>query len=108
MVCSTPRRCSWLTLSAEWAQFPGRSQISLPTHQAKTDVPRLDFYTMCELEAIACDADHAKYDEDLNATLIFVRLLSLSLVASLTFLEDRPAFCREISIRHRRSISTSA
>ena len=43
----------------------------------KTDDPRLDFYTMYKREAMEYDADYVKkYDEDLNTTLIFVRLPS--------------------------------
>ena len=51
----------------------------------KTDDSRLDFYTMYKREATEFDTEYVKkYDEDLNTTLIFVRLLSFTLVASLT------------------------
>ena len=40
----------------------------------KIDDPRLDFYTMYKREATEYDTDYVKkYEEDLNATLIFVR-----------------------------------
>ena len=41
---------------------------------AKSDDPRLDFYTMYQKEATEYDKDRIKrHHEDLNATLIFVR-----------------------------------
>ena len=44
---------------------------------AKTDDPRLDFYTVYNKEANEYDVDYVKkYDEDLNTTLICVRHFS--------------------------------
>ena len=41
----------------------------------KSEDPRVDFYTMYKREAVEYDNDYVrKYDEDLNITLIFVRL----------------------------------
>ena len=53
---------------------------------AKTDDPRLDFYTVYKREANEYDADYVKkYDEDLNTTLIFVRHPSCALTNNLTW-----------------------
>ena len=52
---------------------------------AKTDDPRLDFYTVYKKEATEYDTDYVKkYDEDLNTTLIFVRHSSCALTNNLT------------------------
>ena len=41
----------------------------------KNDDPRLDFYTMYKRETTEYDTDYMqKHNEDLNTTLIFVRL----------------------------------
>ena len=46
---------------------------------------RLDFYTVYNKEANEYDLDHVKkYDEDLNTTLIFVRLSLCALANGLT------------------------
>ena len=53
---------------------------------AKTDDPRLDFYTVYKREANEYDTDYVKkYDEDLNTTLIFVRHSSCALTNNLTW-----------------------
>ena len=45
----------------------------------KAGDPRLDFYAVYKQEATEYDTDYIKkYDEDLNTTLIFVRLLSVA------------------------------
>ena len=42
----------------------------------KHDDPQLDFYTMYKRESVEYDTEYMqKYNEDLNTTLIFVRLL---------------------------------
>ena len=41
----------------------------------KNDDPKLDFYTVCKREVMEYDTEYIqKYNEDLNTTLIFVRL----------------------------------
>ena len=41
----------------------------------KNDDPRADFFTMYKREAVEYDTDYMqKHNEDLNTTLIFVRL----------------------------------
>ena len=41
----------------------------------KHDDPQLDFYTMYKRESVEYDTEYMqKYNEDLNTTLIFVRL----------------------------------
>ena len=43
----------------------------------KNDDPQLDFYTMYKRETVEYDTEYMqKYNEDLNTTLIFVRLSS--------------------------------
>ena len=45
----------------------------------KNDDPKLDFYTMYRRETMEYDTEYmAKYNEDLNTTLIFVRVFLLS------------------------------
>ena len=49
----------------------------------KREDTRLDFYTVYKKEAMEYDTDYVKkYDEDLNTTLIFVRLPPLALCVS--------------------------
>ena len=70
----------------------------------KNDDPRLDFYTVYKREATEYDTDYVKkYDEDLNITLIFVRLLPLARTTHLT----RP--CRPVCSLQlaQRSLSPS-
>jgi hypothetical protein len=44
----------------------------------KNDDPKLDFYTMYKRETTEYDTEYmAKHNEDLNTTLIFVRLCVL-------------------------------
>ena len=51
----------------------------------KADDPRIDFYTVYKKEATEYDTDYVKkYDEDLNTTLVFVRLLLFVLTHCLT------------------------
>jgi len=41
----------------------------------KNDDPQLDFYTMCKREAVEYNTEYMKkHNEDLNTTLIFVRV----------------------------------
>jgi len=42
----------------------------------KNDDPRLDFYNVYKKESTEYGTDYVKYEEDLNATLIFVRRLT--------------------------------
>jgi len=54
----------------------------------KADDPRLDFYAVYKQEATEYDMEYVKkYDEELNTTLIFVRLLPVVRQLSKQFLK---------------------
>jgi hypothetical protein len=73
-------------------------------HPIKNDDTRLDFYTVYKREAMEYDTDYVKkYDEDLNTTLIFVRVLPLRTLTHLTR-SRRPA-CSLPSAQRSSSMS---
>ena len=74
----------------------------------KNGDPRLDFYTMYKKEATEYDADYIKkYDDDLNTTLIFVRLLQLAPATFLLVLTGGSVLCRQFCFRHRFPLGTT-
>ena len=68
----------------------------------KTGDPRQDFYTMYKRESTEYDMEYVKkYDEDLNTTLIFVRLSSSVLSPFISLiLTGRSVLCRQLRFRH--------
>ena len=71
----------------------------------KNDGPRLNFYNVYKREAAKYDMDYVKnYNDDLNATLIFVRRLPNVLDDLLTLPRRRACFLR--SARPLRSMPT--
>ena len=70
----------------------------------KADDPRIDFYTVYGRQAAEYDMDYVgKYGDDLNTAMIFVRLPSFALVASLT--RSRRPVCLLLSAQHLPSMS---
>ena len=76
----------------------------------KNDDPRLDFYTMYKRETTEYDTEYMqKYNEDLNTTLIFVRLsTTFGRYIALTVLLGRSVLGCQLRLRHRRPVETPA
>ena len=75
------------------------------------DDPRLDFYMMYKREATEYDVNYVKkYDEDLNITLIFVRLSPPPFCCRLLNVPTlgRSILCSQLSLRHRHSVQIAA
>jgi hypothetical protein len=76
----------------------------------KSEDPRVDFYTMYKREAVEYDNDYVrKYDEDLNITLIFVRLHEApDQYTPLTICAGRSVLGGRLGLRHQYPINAPA
>ena len=65
----------WITLSCSLTKRSIQDTLRLFMPPLKSDEARTDFYTVYKRESTEYDTNYVKkYDEDLNTTLVFVRL----------------------------------
>ena len=67
----------------------------------KNNGPKPDFYTMYEQETTEYD-NMRKFNEDLNATLIFVGFYVPIITTALTTFSGRSVLRGQLCLRHRR------